>query len=456
MPLEHDSKADAGDLAGPAAGAPGKKARTTNLAGARKPDADPAGAEAESIPNKPGTNPAPSLVVETHVGDEEHHLMLEVRDDGEIDVMMHSYPQYLATYLPQLAAEIAKVGDADQRGAAEATLKQLSELVEKIQKIAKAKGGDAAKFKLIEPELKHAAALLKKIPAQTGGTVKSAVPSTKVEFEPRSWGSRVACGVVAAQILSLDPGNSHGSPPSDEGTWGDLHGKHPSLYRGHMLNKHLHGPGIAENLAPITHELNDKMSSTFEEYLKQEILDKRQVYNYQAKVNYGASKVEGYTDDELGKLPASIDVQFMPLAKTPGATGANAADWKQAAPATKLHFDHALVPTKEEKGLGGQLFRNLVGQAIDDPEMKVKGKTAKKALATAKGQKKITDHFAPRPAASDDEADGAGSDEERQYLTHADIQQAVASGQAYAGDLSQHSTFTFEPHAKSDASPDED
>jgi hypothetical protein len=206
-----------------------------------------------------------------------------------------------------------------------------------------------------------------------------------------------------AVVLSADPGNSEGgSPPVERSTWNWVNSRHPAYVRGHLLNKHLHGPGAAYNLTPLTDTVNKAMSDAIEQTLKERVLERGLVYEYMVEAVYDGHPPHPDYDDEMAKqIPSQVILQWRRLAKAPGKVGTDPADWKPAEPITKLPIAQTLPALKDETQRGKKRYHQLVGQFMEDPEKVPKeSKVQQSAWASAQGATVVTSYFAP-PAVED-------------------------------------------------------
>ncbi|HTR00566.1 MAG TPA: hypothetical protein VMH83_11270 [Candidatus Acidoferrum sp.] len=105
--------------------------------------------------------------------------------------------------------------------------------------------------------------------------------ATLVDGNPGSytnqWNKEVA-GLSAWAYL--DPGNpQHGSGPADSAlhdSMADLSGLgYRSMIKGHLINGQLGGPGIAQNLFPITSQANTKHKNFAENVVKSEVMKRK-------------------------------------------------------------------------------------------------------------------------------------------------------------------------------------
>lgn len=239
------------------------------------------------------------------------------------------------------------------------------------------------------------------------GTVGAAVPGhgrppSNIRFEAKTDQYGNDYGIkTTAHLLSVHQGNSPGgSPPVEKSTWATVSNRHPSFVRGHLLNKHLHGPGTGNNLTPLTDTVNRQMSKHVEEPLKTEILDKNNVYFYEIEPTYGVHAAkDGYSDDDLKYIPTRITMTYYPLTLDAGKDGKDAADWKRAgAPATVVPIDQALPVTADEAKRGNlhkhDVLRDALAAAaagtLVEPGKKA-SKIKKQSYALAKGGQKTVD-----------------------------------------------------------------
>ena len=98
-----------------------------------------------------------------------------------------------------------------------------------------------------------------------------------------------------------------GSAPDGKANWWTSyfsnkvasHGK-AAWVQGHLLNHNIHGPGVSENLVPITYDLNGTMSAWAEEVIKKEILNKGKLLAYQVTAHWEGGKKVGSDSDWPG------------------------------------------------------------------------------------------------------------------------------------------------------------
>lgn len=109
---------------------------------------------------------------------------------------------------------------------------------------------------------------------------------------------------VVAQPLTKIPGNTHGSSPGSSLPlgWERIEPQERSKYwvRAHLLNHHLHGPGIVQNLFPAHKEINTGMEVEVESYAKKALASKdNKTYFYETNLTYGS-----------GDYPTRVKVEF--------------------------------------------------------------------------------------------------------------------------------------------------
>lgn len=109
---------------------------------------------------------------------------------------------------------------------------------------------------------------------------------------------------VVAQPLTKVPGNTHGSSPGSSVPigWEKIEPQERSKYwvRAHLLNHHLHGPGVIENLFPAHKEINSGMEVQVEGPAKKALANKdNKTYFYETNLTYNS-----------GDFPTHIKVEF--------------------------------------------------------------------------------------------------------------------------------------------------
>jgi phage-related protein len=118
------------------------------------------------------------------------------------------------------------------------------------------------------------------------------VPQSKITFTTRNltgYHDPVALEMVAAPLsLDPDPSQQAGSEPRQNSDfWLKVSHRVNSYVKGHLLNHHVHGPGIHENLVPIPIDTNNKMERDFEDKVKKHVLGEGAVLEeYRVKANF--------------------------------------------------------------------------------------------------------------------------------------------------------------------------
>ncbi len=109
---------------------------------------------------------------------------------------------------------------------------------------------------------------------------------------------------MTAEPLSINPGKYAGSQPAEESKlWNKVKVRYPGKYvRGHLLNHHVHGPGIKMNLIPVTIGANNKMERRGESVVKKAVLDEKKTLRYIVSVESFHNKRPDFPDSD--KLPA--------------------------------------------------------------------------------------------------------------------------------------------------------
>ncbi len=96
---------------------------------------------------------------------------------------------------------------------------------------------------------------------------------------------------VKAEPLSYKPPDNGwtGSQPGDGNQfWKQVNLRKDTYVQGHLLNHHLFGPGIDENLVPISRKMNSRMSAMVEQDLKRRVLEQYKVISYEITVEFGS------------------------------------------------------------------------------------------------------------------------------------------------------------------------
>jgi phage-related protein len=200
-----------------------------------------------------------------------------------------SSPQPLEKFLQK---KIDSSGDGEQVKVARRALKLYKTVLktegqlDRLQKKSSKTDAERKKIKSLvlslRTQLKSVSDELKKVDFSAASTVQ-----TQVTFSPGKPKS------VLALPLSYLPGNTKGSPPSqDPPGWAHaaelnaLEGSSGEWVRGHLLNDNLHGPGKADNLVPITKSMNASMESQVEGPAKAALRTKKELLFYDARASF--------------------------------------------------------------------------------------------------------------------------------------------------------------------------
>jgi hypothetical protein len=153
------------------------------------------------------------------------------------------------------------------------------------------------------------------------------LPKTTVKWDTRAWGGDIDGKSMLAEPLSLKPGKEAGSQPYQESAlWKEVKKRRGLYVRGHLLNHHVHGPGIKENLTPITNRLNGEMERNVEDKVKHMVLNFKYVVSYKVDVEYGGHQNRNNLPAEQD-LPTKLSFELYRMKTKPGTSGENADDW---------------------------------------------------------------------------------------------------------------------------------
>lgn len=127
------------------------------------------------------------------------------------------------------------------------------------------------------------------------------IPETKFETSPNfqsysAQGSTLGKKMVAS-ILTLKPpvGEDAGSSPiAFSPLFVEVNKRSGTYIQGHLLNHHVHGPGTAKNLVPITRSVNDEMESYAESKVKKAVLNEKKVVRYEVWPTFANSSHQGF------------------------------------------------------------------------------------------------------------------------------------------------------------------
>ena len=143
---------------------------------------------------------------------------------------------------------------------------------------------------------------------KNGWIVDASVPLTQIDYKytetitPPCDNTNTYTFPLAMRACPLTLNGPPGSAPDSKATWwsncfstkaANWHKR--AWVQGHLLNHHIHGPGVPKNLVPITDELNRIMEKWAEKVIKDEVLKKKLILDYRVTVLWLAgSKVGSY------------------------------------------------------------------------------------------------------------------------------------------------------------------
>jgi phage-related protein len=143
------------------------------------------------------------------------------------------------------------------------------------------------------------------------------IPETRVRWTSRTIMGNPVGETMLADPLSPRPGSLAGSAPHDASSlWNAVNRRQWTYVRGHLLNHHLYGPGVNENLVPIHRTLNSTMSAQVEEKVKEKVLDEHKVVKYSVHVNFDPAWPARTHIPAESYLPASITLRAVELEKS--------------------------------------------------------------------------------------------------------------------------------------------
>lgn len=232
--------------------------------------------------------------------DGESHKFSFKGEHADAVLTVESTPRPLVSFLEDY--EKIKNPDAAQKE----IIKQIRTKVTFIEKV-KSKNGTRSRSEFSQADGEAIRLLFVDVVgllAKLGG-LGAAKPETKVKWVTQDGEDGKS---MTALPLSINPGEYAGSQPSEDSKlWKAVSARHPGKYvRGHLLNHHVHGPGIMKNLIPITIGANNKMQSMAESDVKKAVLNENKILHFVVKVTLFHSKVTGFPEAE--KLPAIINM----------------------------------------------------------------------------------------------------------------------------------------------------
>ena len=188
---------------------------------------------------------------------------------------------------------------------------EIANLAAQIDKVKKDSGGSfgAADGELIHVLFNEIILLLNEL-----GGKNITPPATVVDWTTKTILGDAHGKRMIADPLSTDPGGNAGSKPvgTDTTLWSRVKGKQrggdTAYIKGHLLNHHLHGPGIWKNMVPIARTTNSDMERGPEDKVKQAVLSKNKVVRYEVNMVFGAHRKTPQSNAEA-ELPSKIEME---------------------------------------------------------------------------------------------------------------------------------------------------
>ncbi|MCX7746453.1 MAG: DUF4157 domain-containing protein [Clostridia bacterium] len=170
--------------------------------------------------------------------------------------------------------------------------------------------------------------------------------------QPSSLAKGEQVGASMRALLTIDPGSLTGYEPESYESWEEFNDVMPGYVRAHLLNKHLGGPGIPENLAFLSSADNTKMSELGEEEIKRMVLEENRQIFYKVLMPAGMDEIH-----KIHKIPKEYtdmmvrEVNMYAAEIKPGSTGGD--------PVFEEGED--FLAEKFVLGTGGRVGRNTEG-----------------------------------------------------------------------------------------------
>jgi hypothetical protein len=225
---------------------------------------------------------------------EEQHRLFVAKQEGDYALMVASSPQLLKTYVQTKKTEVKGTGNEDG-------FKEIETLIERYNDVSS--GYKVKLGKRLQELMQAAVAEMRRVNGDDEELNKfdRIPPQTKV-----AWGGTVTkentnLGTsMDANPLSIDPGGLAGSEPSSQ--------YKKTYVKGHLLNHHLHGPAVEENLTPMTASMNTTFEKKIESFLKQKIISENKVFRFKVDArNFGAFAPGNITIDAQELKPKQDD-----------------------------------------------------------------------------------------------------------------------------------------------------
>jgi hypothetical protein len=264
-------------------------------------------------------------------GVDESHLLFVHPEDGTL--WLHSDAQTLSLFLKR-----------KRKKNPSANVLQLLKAIEDAAVIVhtgkygtkgtgKRKAPNVSEKQLAQAALKKIAKLLVQLNQLTNAVMKkSRPPSHQHLLTKKIIGSDTFCEKVVMAPLSVlrrDDGVEGSSPQEETTLWRTLT-QIAGYKRGHMLNEHLHGPGVNTNLVPISTAFNSTMKTGVEKATKEAVNGNNKVVRFEAEaLNWGNfNGAFGFPDEQL--LPDKFHFKVTQMTLIPGNDGSKIAHWQDS------------------------------------------------------------------------------------------------------------------------------
>ncbi|MDJ0839631.1 MAG: DNA/RNA non-specific endonuclease [Acidobacteriota bacterium] len=224
------------------------------------------------------------------VGGETHHIKFKGKGKSA-QLMVASTPKTLEAYLKQVETDMEQTDENKERLT---DAKKIAGEIDKLKKTTKdGKQEDVAMTKKVGEQISKKMEALSKILATLTGAGAERPPS-QIDYDSHGEDG----GKVTAK-LSSDPGGHSGSQPTQKSKlWKAVNKRKYTYVRGHLLNHHIYGPGIKENLTPITRILNTNMEVEVESEAKKAVLERNEAITYEITAVYGKHKKREHIPEE--------------------------------------------------------------------------------------------------------------------------------------------------------------
>jgi hypothetical protein len=279
-------------------------------------------------------------------GEDEPHILFINPDDGEL--WLHSDKETLSTFLgrkygakhrehlSEAAKDLLALIEADAKIVHEGTYSQLVILVtprlsSKGLKTQDRKAPNVHQRAAAREALKRIAVNLQKLHLASNKLMKkSRPPSVRKEWSTHDIDGTRYCKKIVMEPLSILPREDGitGSPPENDGSAFFTKLTQLTNYkRGHMLNEHLHGPGTADNLVPISTAFNNIMKTTIEKDTKDAVNANNKVVRFEAEPRGWGNYKGAFDSPDERKLPNKFWFHVQPMEQQLGTDGSKKEDW---------------------------------------------------------------------------------------------------------------------------------